>query len=318
MSVERRSTTIWAARALAAVLVLGACASPTGEPAQDRATIAPTEEVVDSATDVASQRRPTLLAVGDLGDCGPGGDGGAATAALAQNLSGPILLLGDLAYPDGTRANYRDCFWPSWKPLRSRSQALIGNHDDRHRGVFYDKWPDSGTSTKPWYSYRVGTWRVLVIDANCTKVGCSASSKQTRWVRERLAKDKGRCTALAMHQPRFSSDEEHGDNPSGDAIWRTAVAGGVDLVLAGHAHDYERIGPVGAGGRPNASGPVLLVVGTGGGHLRGFAKITAASERRISDTFGLLKLTLLPTSWRAKFLAAPSGDVRDRAAGGCR
>ena len=256
--------------------------------------------------------------VGDLGDCGAGGDRGAASAALASTLPGPVLLLGDIAYPDGTQANYDACFLPAWQPLAARTRAVIGNHDNRHRSVFYRQWPTSGTSAKPWYSYRVGSWLVLVVDANCTPVSCAPGAAQTAWLKKTLASHRQECTLLAMHQPRFSSDDEHGDDLAVDALWRTAHAGGVDLVVAGHAHDYERIGPVGIAGRPSSAGPVLLVVGTGGAARRGFASVTPASKTRLNTTFGIARLTLSPGTWRSEFLAAPSGALRDSASGTCR
>ena len=194
-----------------------------------------------------------MLAVGDIGECRPGGDRGAATAALAKTMDGPIALLGDIAYPDGTQANYDRCFWPAWRSLESRSHAVIGNHDDRHRAVFYANWPKAGTSSKPWYSYTVGPWLVLAVDANCTSTSCAKGSPQVEWLKATLAANRGRCTLLTMHQPRFSSDDEHGDSDFVDALWRTAYAGGIDLVVGGHAHDYERIGPVGVTGRPDGA-----------------------------------------------------------------
>lgn len=259
----------------------------------------------------------TLLAVGDVGDCRPGGDRGRATARLAGRLGGPVLLLGDIAYPDGTRADYARCFWPAWRPLRGRVHAVIGNHDDRSRATFFAQWPHAGTSRRPWYAFDAGPWRVLVVEGNCTVVSCAAGAAQIRWLDRQLAATPG-CALLAIHQPRFSSDDEHGDDRTIDAIWRVAVRGGVDLVVAGHAHDYERIGPVAVSGRPDPDGPVLLVAGTGGTRLRGFARVTAASRVRIDDTFGLLRLTLAVDRWESAFHAAPSGEVRDHASGRCR
>lgn len=306
-------------------LVLGACGSvqeqssvprPTESSQGEPQTAPGAGELAPPA--VVTKRRPTLLAVGDIGECRDGGDRGEATAGLAANLAGPIQLLGDIAYPDGTQANYDDCFWPAWSPLLDRTRAAIGNHDDRHRSVFYANWPTSGTSAQPWYSYSVGSWRVLVVDANCTAVSCSAGAAQTQWLKRQLAANKARCTVLAMHQPRFSSDNEHGNDPAVDALWRVAYTGGIDLVIAGHAHDYERIGPVGITGRPDAKGPTLLVVGTGGTALRSFAKLTPASTKRIDNMWGMARLTLRPGTWTAQFLAAPSGELRDQVSGGCR
>ncbi len=309
-------------------LVLSSCGSVGGtpnslalptSPAVSNSAAAEAEAAAPAGT-TSQARRPTLLAAGDIGDCRAGDGGVQSVAALAATLSGPMLALGDLAYPDGTQANYGACFWPSWTPLRSRVKAVIGNHDNRNRSVFFANWPSAGTSAKPWYSFTVGSWRVLVVDSNCatTSPGCAAGSPQTAWIASTLAANQDRCTLLAMHHPRFSSDDAHGDTVAVDPLWRAAYAGGVDLVLAGHAHGYERVGPLSAAGRLNTTGPVQLIVGTGGAPLRGFASLTPASRKRIADTFGLARLTLTPGAWRSEFLAAPSGDVRDQASGACR
>jgi hypothetical protein len=74
-----------------------------------------------------------------------------------------------------------------------------------------------------------------------------------------------------------------------------AVEGGVDVVLTGHEHGYERFAPMDAGGRPDAKGAQLFVVGTGGGDLRRYRRprlLTTAV--RSDDTWGLLRLTLHP------------------------
>ena len=66
-----------------------------------------------------------------------------------------------------------------------------------------------------------------------------------------------------MHHPRFSSGL-HGSDTTLGALWTTLSRGGVDVVLAGHDHHYERFAPfegirsfvVGSGGRSHY--PVLL------------------------------------------------------------
>ena len=51
----------------------------------------------------------------------------------------------------------------------------------------------------------------------------------------------------------------------------TVVAGGVDLVLNGHRHQYERFAAIGAGGSSNpARSAREIVVGTGGNDLEPF------------------------------------------------
>ena len=93
--------------------------------------------------------------------------------------------------------------------------------------------------------------------------------------------------------------------------------GGVDLILNGHDHEYERFLPQG----PNAvvdsvNGIPQFVVGTGGGDLRGFKKTAPNSAMRIQGHFGVLKVTLGATEWRSAFLDV-NGQVWDPSGGKC-
>ena len=49
--------------------------------------------------------------------------------------------------------------------------------------------------------------------------------------------------AAAFHRPRFSSGLEHGGDPALEPLWAQLADGGVDIVLNGHEHDYERFAP---------------------------------------------------------------------------
>ena len=69
----------------------------------------------------------TAIVVGDIGMCGR--EAVAQTARLVAGLEGTLLLAGDLAYPQGSAANFRDCFNPSWGQFRSRWYAVPGNHE---------------------------------------------------------------------------------------------------------------------------------------------------------------------------------------------
>ena len=54
-------------------------------------------------------------------------------------------------------------------------------------------------------------------------------------------------------------------------IWQILHEHGVELLLTGHEHSYERFVPMDATGRPDdTNGVQLIVVGTGGGNLRPF------------------------------------------------
>jgi hypothetical protein len=100
-------------------------------------------------------------------------------------------------------------------------------------------------------------------------------------------------------------------------IWRVLDSAGVDLVLVGHDHNYERFAPQDHLGNASAEGIRQIVVGTGGASLRPFGTIRANSEVRNSDTNGVLKLTLRADSYDWEFLPEPGKTFRDSGTGQC-
>ena len=65
------------------------------------------------------------------------------------------------------------------------------------------------------------------------------------------------------------------------AIWALLANNGVDLVLAGHDHNYQRWRPIDANGNLSKSGPTSFVVGTGGHGIQGFIR----SDSRVAAGF---------------------------------
>jgi hypothetical protein len=102
-----------------------------------------------------------------------------------------------------------------------------------------------------------------------------------------------------------------------DAFWRPLYAAGVDVIVNGHDHDYERFARQDPDGQVDeARGIRQFVVGTGGGPLRSFAAIAPNSEVRLSNGYGVLKLTLHDGSYDAEFIVA-GNDFRDRGTEDC-
>jgi len=77
-----------------------------------------------------------------------------------------------------------------------------------------------------------------------------------------------------------------------DGGWRHAYAAGVDIIVNGYDHLYERFAPQDPDGFLDpVHGIRQFTVGTGGAPLYDFVRIGAGSEVRIK-AFGVLKLTL--------------------------
>ena len=102
-----------------------------------------------------------------------------------------------------------------------------------------------------------------------------------------------------------------------DAFWRPLYAAGVDVIVNGHDHDYERFAPQDPDGQVDGDrGIRQFVVGTGGAPLRDFTRVAPNSELRAIIGHGVLALTLRGDSYEWAFIAAGS-DFRDRGTTPC-
>ncbi len=107
----------------------------------------------------------TVIAAGDIGMCGRAEV--AQTARLVAGLEGDVLLAGDLAYFQGTAANFRDCFNPSWGPFRPRWHPVPGNHEYESPGAapyFAYFGEAAGPEGLCYYAITKGYWLILMIN----------------------------------------------------------------------------------------------------------------------------------------------------------
>ena len=160
------------------------------------------------AAPAAAAEDPVIVAAGDIGDCATTGD--EATAVLLDGIPGTVAALGDIAYPNGTAANFRDCYAPTWGRHRARTRPAVGNHEYKTTSAatpYFDYFGSSaGPRGKGWYSYDLGAWHVVVLNSNCAFVGgCGPSSAQVTWLKADLAANAGDHVLAYFHHPRYSS-----------------------------------------------------------------------------------------------------------------
>jgi hypothetical protein len=94
-------------------------------------------------------------------------------------------------------------------------------------------------------------------------------------------------------------------------------ADGVDLVLNGHEHDYERFAPLDASGAVDeARGVTEIIAGTGGGELRRFKRIVTGSVARTAADYGVLQVALGDGGWSTRFVGVTDAFT-DEASGTC-
>ena len=231
-------------------------------------------------------------------------------ARLLTNLGGDIFMPGDLAYPNGTLAEFQRCFEPDFGRFRSRLFPAPGNHDyvtsgaDGYFTYFSER---AGPARRGYYSVRSSSWQVLMLNSN---IPLGRNSTQYEWVRAELVANPARCTMAMLHHP-FDSSGPNGPNYGQRDLWDMMHGLGVDVVVAGHDHLYERHAPQDANGKPDpARGIRLFIAGTGGAPPYSRARDAMNSESLISS-HGMLRLRLEPALYEWEFMDV-NGAVADR------
>ena len=122
------------------------------------------------------------------------------------------------------------------------------------------------------------------------------------------------------HRPRWSSGTT--TTQALQPLWDDLYAAGVDLLLDGHDHIYERTAPMKAGATlasPPVTDPTYgirqFTVGTGGEGHHGLTTPLPTSQVTDDTTFGVLKLTLHATSYDWVFLPIAGSTFTDSGTG---
>lgn len=235
----------------------------------------------------AAQSEAILIGAGDVGQCsGKAASESAAakTAALIERIPGTVFVAGDLVYPYGEEAGFKNCYDPTWGRFKGRTLPAPGNHDYyAYMTAPYYWGRAAGEPGKGYYSVEIGSWRVIALNS---MIEAGAGSEQERWLRAELTAHPTHCTLAFWHHPLISSGLM-GNNPKMRDIFQVLYEGGVDVVINGHDHVYERFAPQDAQGRADSErGIRVFVVGTGGASLQGFSTVRANSEVRQPDVFG--------------------------------
>jgi acid phosphatase type 7 len=284
-----------------------------------------------------------VAAVGDMA-CDPAdpafrGGAGTATACRGREVASLIaaarpsllLALGDLQYECGGISAYAQSYARIFGRFKSITRPILGNHDYRtfeHTPYtptcdgasgqgYFDYFGAPAAGPGGYYSYDVGSWHVVAINSECDHVGgCGVGSPEELWLRADLAAHPQACTLAYWHEPRWTGSTSRRPNPAPDAFWRDAAAAGVDVVLVGHHHLYERLTPLDANGRPSNLGIRQFTVGTGGRNLFGgnWLPIARAHEATL---FGILLLTLRNTGYDWQFEPQHGAVFTDYGTGGC-
>ncbi len=274
----------------------------------------------------------TVAAVGDIA-CDPlskdfySGQGTAKHCrmkAVAKQIEAinptAFLPLGDIQYEDGALWKFVESYDYIFGKFKEITYPAIGNHEyltPSAVGYFNYFGKAAGDPSKGYYSYELGNWHMIALNSNCGKLGgCGANSMQTKWLIEDLAKHTTDCTLVYWHHPRFSSGQ-HGNNIAYATFWDTLYTAGVEVILVGHDHHYERFAPMKSNGELDRSrGIRQFVVGTGAKNLTQIVEIQNHSEFRNVESYGFLRLGLHQRSYDWQFISE-EGVILDSGSDQC-
>jgi hypothetical protein len=265
----------------------------------------------------------TVVAVGDIA-CAPGYRPTAtrcrqgATARAAAALSPTrVIALGDEQYQKGGYRGFTHAYQRSWGKLRSITWPVPGNHEYETTGArgYYRYFKYRQPGAPGYYRRALNGWQLFFLNSNCRKISCAS---ERAWLERELTAHPSTCALMAFHHPRFSSGGEHGSSRAMKPFWDIAYRHGVDIALSGHDHDYERFAPMAPDGTLDpARGIQQFVSGLGGRSLYPRGTTVPGSQAFIDDRFGVLELTLRPSSYSYRFHDTAL-SVRDSGTGTCR
>jgi acid phosphatase type 7 len=258
--------------------------------------------VAGGAAKLALAADPVLVGAGDISSCDVSTD--EDTAALLDAIPGTVAAIGDTVYPDGTDAEYANCYEPTWGRHLARTRPATGNHEYNTlgaQGYFNYFGAAAGDPAKGYYSYDLGAWHIIVLNSNCSFVGCQAGSPQELWLRADLAAHPATCTLAYWHHPLFTMGG--GGTSAVRPFWEALYAARADVVLNGHVHSYDRFEPQDPGGNPDPTHGIReFIVGTGG----------------INPSMaGVLKLTLHASSYDWEYIPVPGQTLTDSGSASC-
>ena len=204
---------------------------------------------------------PPDLHLAVAGDVGASGSRLHATAEAISQLDDrqpvdALPLLGDNAYPSGDPAELRDTVFAPFGALLDGGAellAVLGNHDVK-AGHTTGQVAALGMPGQ-WWARHEG--EVLIVGLDSNRVDDPA---QIAWLERTLAASTERWRIVVLHHPPYSAGYQGSSMDARRAFAPLFERFGVQLVLSGHDHDYQRSEPI--------NGVTYVVTGAAAGTRR--------------------------------------------------
>jgi len=255
-----------------------------------------------------------IVAAGDWG-CSKNTE---KTVKLAQSMNPQLLLaLGDYSYEKTAT-----CWLNLIKPVESITKINFGNHEDSDS--LLNSYLSHFSLTKQFYSYDIQNVHVLTMS---TEEKFETDSEQYSFVLNDLRNAANnpdiKWIIVNMHYPFYASPNTCKESDcAGNEEYREIYHPlfdkyGVDLVLQGHVHNYQRSYPLNfnqeSSSKPlvtstskadyqNPNGVIFAIVGTGGVNFHGLSGSAPFMAYQQDSKFGILDMHFSDNKLDAKFV----------------
>jgi hypothetical protein len=216
-----------------------------------------------------------------------------------------VLTLGDLSYHSTA-----DCWFDMMSPVKDKLMLTLGYHDVEDGQAKMNQYMNSFALEKPFYSYDYNKVHFLVMSAKSVYY---KGSEQYNFVVDDLKKasenENVNWIVVSSYGPPYTSPSEHTAFKELREVYHPIFEKyGVDLVLGGHNHNYQRTYPLtynpNESGEPKVTsvatgeydgqkdGIVFAIVGTGGVNLYPFTGQAPFVEKQFANKFGYLNIDI--------------------------
>lgn len=273
-----------------------------------------------------------------LGDMGVAPEAAASVKAIQELNPNLVIHGGDISYAEG-----RQNEWIEWfgmvEPLAATRPwvTALGNHETYTGSSVTDVTTFAGEDKRLpspveiafyherfglpgnelWYSFDWGGVHFVALD---TFSEAAIPAAETAWLTQDLAAHANATWTVAfLHEPPYSTGTSHGSSARVQhAFVPLLEAGGVDLVIAGHEHNYERSYPLRAGvplattnDTQEGNGTVYVVTGGGGEALYPFGEKAAPWSAARSSTHHVLAVSVTPDAIEGRYVGTDGKPFAD-------
>lgn len=214
-----------------------------------------------TAPDTGSKQPVRIWAIGDSGSAN---SKAISVRNAYKNLTGSLhtdvwLMLGDNAYNNGTDTQYQSAVFDIYPDFLKQTLlwSTLGNHDG-HRadsatqtGPYYEIFDlpanaEAGgvpSGTEAYYSFNYANIHFICLDSYDSSRTTNGAMHQ--WLESDLSANTQQWTIAFWHHPPYSKGSHDSDKDTELVDMRENFNPlleqyGVDLVLSGHSHSYER------------------------------------------------------------------------------